>query len=158
MPPRGRKPKPTALKLVQGNPGNRPLPEDEPEIEAPSELPDPPDHLDAEACREWNRTGAILLAAGLLTELDYSALALLCVAHSRHKEATDQMQKFGMLQIAPGTGYPMQSPYLAISNKAMDQMMKIHAEFGMSPSSRTRVTPAKSTKVSKLAKYRTVKR
>ena len=27
---RGRRPKPTALKLIEGNPGKRPLPRDEP--------------------------------------------------------------------------------------------------------------------------------
>lgn len=154
MATRGRKPSPTKLKLVRGNPGHRPLPEDEPEIAAPSELPEPPEHLDAEACREWNRTGSLLLAAGLLTELDLSALALFCVAYSRHKDATDQLQEFGMLQRAPGSGFPMQSPYLAISNKAMDQMLKIQAEFGMTPSSRTRVRPTKPpAKIDPLAKY-----
>ena len=34
---------------------------------------------------------------------------------------------------------PMQSPYLAIANKAMEQMRAMLTEFGMSPSSRTRV-------------------
>jgi phage terminase small subunit len=33
----------------------------------------------------------------------------------------------------------MQSPYLAVANKAMEQMRALLAEFGMSPSSRTRV-------------------
>ena len=98
-----------------------------------------------------------MLSAGLLTDLDMDALALYCVAYSRHKDAEDQLRKFGMLQLAPGSGYPMQSPYLAISNKAMEQMMKIHAEFGMSPSSRTRVKSAKPPKVSTRAQYRAVK-
>jgi hypothetical protein len=31
--PTGPKPKPTSLKLVQGNPGKRPIPEDEPKPE-----------------------------------------------------------------------------------------------------------------------------
>ena len=155
MAKRGRKPTPTALKLVKGNPGHRPLPEDEPQIEAPPELPEPPEHLNAMAAREWIRTGSVLHAAGLLTDLDLNALASDCVAYARWRDAEKQIEQFGMLQLAPGSGYPMQSPYLAIVNKAIEQMTKIQAEFGMGPSSRTRVKPAKAKKVSKLAKYRT---
>jgi len=40
------------------------------------------------------------------------------------------------------SGFPIQSPYLAIANKAMDQMTKLLTEFGMSPSSRTCVAVA----------------
>ena len=36
-------------------------------------------------------------------------------------------------------GFPIQSPYLAVANKAMEQMRAMLTEFGMSPSSRTRV-------------------
>ncbi len=154
---RGRKPKPTALKLVQGNPGHRPLPENEAEIEVPDELPEPPEHLDVEACREWVRTGTLLLKSGLLTELDTGALAVYCTAYSRWADAEERIRKHGPIVEAPGTGYPSQSPYLQIANKAMEQMLKIQAEFGMTPSSRTRVKTARVTKPSAdpLAKYLT---
>ena len=36
----------------------------------------------------------------------------------------------------------MQSPYLAVANKAMEQIKAMLTEFGMSPSSRSRVTVA----------------
>ena len=42
---RGRKPKPTEQKRIEGNPGKRPLPDDEPQL--PVEAPDPPEWLDA---------------------------------------------------------------------------------------------------------------
>ena len=34
---------------------------------------------------------------------------------------------------------PQQSPYMQISNKKMEQMLKFLVEFGMTPSSRARV-------------------
>jgi P27 family predicted phage terminase small subunit len=37
-------------------------------------------------------------------------------------------------------GFPMQSPYLAVANKAMEQMRGLLTEFGMSPASRTRIS------------------
>ena len=154
MAKRGRKPKPRALKIVQGIPGHRPLPEDELEIGVPDALPEPPAHLNVEACREWVRTGMLLLKSGLLTELDMGALAVYCVAYSRWADAEERIRDHGPIVEAPGTGYPSQSPYVQIANKAMEQMMKIHAEFGMTPSSRTRVKPAKSSENDNpLAKY-----
>jgi P27 family predicted phage terminase small subunit len=52
--------------------------------------------------------------------------------------ANRQIQEFGPLVKAP-SGYPMQSPFLAIANKAFDQMRAMLTEFGMTPSSRTKV-------------------
>jgi P27 family predicted phage terminase small subunit len=37
------------------------------------------------------------------------------------------------------SGYAIQNPWLSIANKAFDQMMKLMTEFGMTPSSRSRV-------------------
>ena len=45
-------------------------------------------------------------------------------------------------------GFPMQSPYLAVANKSMEQMRGLLTEFGMSPPptridlSRTTPTPS----------------
>ena len=64
----GRKPQPTALKELKGNPGRRPLNEDEPKPEV--HLPGPPSHLSPAARREWRRAGAFLVEMGLMTDLD----------------------------------------------------------------------------------------
>ena len=53
-------------------------------------------------------------------------------------DAEDALKKHGVLVKSPN-GSPMPNPYLAIANKAMEQMRALLAEFGMSPSSRTRV-------------------
>lgn len=74
-----------------------------------------------------------------MTELDVAALMAYCTAYARHVEAEEQIAKFGTVIKAP-SGFLVQSPYLAISNKALDQMTRMLVEFGMSPSSRTRVT------------------
>ena len=50
---RGRKPKPTDQKRLEGNPGKRQLNDQEPEPEVA--IPDCPEHLDPEARAEWQR-------------------------------------------------------------------------------------------------------
>ena len=37
------------------------------------------------------------------------------------------------------SGYPIQSPYVAIANRQAELMMRISAEFGFTPASRSRI-------------------
>lgn len=69
--------------------------------------------------------------------MDKAALALYCQAWGRWVEAEDYLKKYGVMVKSPN-GFPMQSPYQAVANKAMEQMRALLTEFGMSPSSRTR--------------------
>ena len=38
------------------------------------------------------------------------------------------------------TGYPIQSPYVSIANRQAEIMMRITAEFGFTPASRSRLS------------------
>lgn len=136
---RGRKPTPTALKIVRGNPGKRALPENEPTPQAGALTPE---WLSPQAAEHWLEVAAQLEAAGVLTVIDAAALALYCEAFARWRAAMDHLRINGLVVTTP-SGYPVQSPYLAIANKAHDQMAKLLIEFGMTPSSRSRVTKAK---------------
>lgn len=101
-------------------------------------LPACPAHLQGEARREWRRIGRKLLACGLMTEIDGAALALYCTSWARWVEAEGNLVRYGTVIKAP-SGYPIISPYLSIANTAMAQMTRLLVEFGMSPSSRSRV-------------------
>ena len=81
----GRKPTPTALKLVKGNPGKRAVNKAE-AVVALSE-PTPPAFLCDDAKVEWGRVCSALYAAGLMTELDRAALAAYCAAYGRWAQA-----------------------------------------------------------------------
>ena len=87
--------------------------------------------------------GRKLLKLGLMTDIDRGALALYCQSWGRWVEAEKQLTQYGTVIVSPN-GFPVQSPYLAVANRAMAQMTKILVEFGMSPSSRSRVTPVKT--------------
>src|SRR5688500_13426098 len=78
---RGRKPTPTHLKLVRGNPGKRPLNASEP---APLlTLPTPPAELSADARVEWERVAVELHRIGVLSGIDRGPLAAYCQAYGR---------------------------------------------------------------------------
>ena len=137
----GGRPVPTRLKVLRGNPGKRRLSDREPEPN--TGLPAPPDHLSDEAKREWERAGGLLATLGLVSDLDRSALAGYCQAWGRWVEAEEALRQYGVVVKSP-SGFPMQSPFLAVANKALEQMRSFLIEFGMTPASRTRVHATKS--------------
>ncbi len=140
---RGRKPKPTALKLLEGNPGKRPVNDREPV--APDGVPECPDYLDDVARSEWFHTSSVLKDMGLLSRADRAALAAYCVAYSRWVAAEAQVKKYGTIVKSPAKGFPMKSPYLTVADQAMESMRKFMVEFGLTPSSRSRIkVPNKS--------------
>lgn len=137
---RGRKPKPTWLKVVAGNPGRRPLNSSEP-IPA-GELADPPEWLTSAQKDGW-RYAIEHAPPGLLRRLDRSVLAVWVVAEDLHRDAAEKIAKYGAVIKAPHTGVPIQSPYVAILNKQAALMMKAAAEMGFTPSARSRVNVEK---------------
>lgn len=134
---RGRKPIPTTLKVLSGNPGRRPLNDREP-TPMPGG-PECPEWLDDEAKIEWQRICAELQGMGILSTADRAALAMYCTAWSRWKMAEEQVRKFGPIVKSPEKGFPMKSPYLTIADQAMETMRKLMVEFGLTPSSRSRI-------------------
>lgn len=141
----GRKPKPTHLKLLAGHPGHRPLPEAEPQPDAVDETLKPPAWLSGEARAVWDAEFPKLVRNGIITEIDVGAFAKYCQAFGRYLDAESMVAKQGEVLISP-SGFPIQNPYLAVSNKAAEQMHKAETEFGMTPSSRSRVSPAGAKK------------
>lgn len=139
---RGRPPKPTQIKILEGNPGKRKLNESEPkpDIKAPT----CPDFLSDYAKVEWRRITPLLLRVKLITEIDRAALAMYCQTYGRWRHAEEKIKADGLMKISPN-GYEIQNPYIAISNKAIEKMRGLLAEFGMSPATRSRVKAEENT-------------
>ena len=133
---RGRKPKPTALKLIDGNPGKRAINGREPQ--PPSAQPPCPAHLNPSARAEWRRLARDLNRIGLLTLIDRAALAAYCQSWGRWVEAERKLLETPLLLKTPA-GYVQQSPWLTIANKERELMAKYMAELGLTPSSRSRL-------------------
>lgn len=134
---RGRKPIPTSLKILRGNPGKRKLNRHEPRP-APA-IPTCPRELDRAAKTEWKRLAKILAELGLLTQCDRGSLAAYCAAYSRFISAERDVGKYGSVILSPDKKWPTKSPYLCVAEAAAEQMRKFGAELGLSPSSRSRL-------------------
>lgn len=130
-----RRPKPTRLKILEGNPGKRRLNLSEPK--PPEGIPEMPEHLDDEAQREWNRISAALNSLGLLTTVDRAALAAYCVAWSMWVRAEKEMQQHSIVDMSQGV--PRLSPWWSVAKDSLDRMRAFLIEFGLSPASRSRI-------------------
>lgn len=140
----GRKPKPTHLKVLEGNPGKQKLPKGEPIPE--SEMPSPPEHLDDYAKEEWERLSQGLYSLGLLYQVDMAVFAAYCGAYSRWRSAEEQLNKIvhekgalaGLIQ-ASKNKVIAQNVLVNVSRNAAQDMVKYAVEFGLTPSARARL-------------------
>ena len=132
----GRKPKPSAIKILEGNPGKRPLNQNEPKPQ--KKAPPCPKWLEPEAKKEWKRLARTLEAMGVLTEADMAAFAGYCQAYARWKEAEERITDRGLIIRTP-SGYPQQVPYISIAQQYLKLMQQFAEQFGLTPAARSRI-------------------
>lgn len=91
----GRKPVPTKLKVLTGNPGKRPINRKEPE--PPRGIPAMPGWLEdfPVAVAEWRRESEILDGMGILTMAEEGILAMHCYLMAQIQEIAAEINKEG---------------------------------------------------------------
>ena len=145
-----RRPKPTAIKELEGNQSHRPLNPDEPKVDPGA--PEMPKELRPAAQREWRRMVAFLMPLGVLTPIDGKALMMYCDSYADWEVAQRQCVKEGMWVEEPIVnkdgnivGYKFkQAPWFNVKCAAEKIMKSNLIEFGMTPASRAKLhIPAK---------------
>ncbi len=132
----GRPPLPTHLKLVKGTARvDRHNPN---ELKLPLVVPDPPPHLDEREKAKFKAMAELLARHGVMTELDVEAVARYAVVWYRWLDAEAEIKKRGPV-VKTTNDNIIQNPFLAVANKCMVQMAQIESEFGLTPSSRSRI-------------------
>lgn len=141
---RGPRPKPTALRVLEGNKGKRALPVAEPV--PPADMPACPDYLNDYARAEWVRVAETLYSIGTLTDIDQTMLAAYCTAYSRWRHAEEDLERMAQNDasthaavIRTKQGNLIQNPMIGVANTARREMQRLAAEFGLSPSARTQI-------------------
>lgn len=135
---RGRKPKPTVLKLLAGNPGKRKLNDREPKPgplgeSCPEELSSP------DARSEWDRTIAPAIARGQITSADRVFAIAHCELWATWRSQLADAAKHAHVVAAGKSNHPMPNPARGMANRTLQLLAKIDSELGLTPSSRSRV-------------------
>jgi P27 family predicted phage terminase small subunit len=149
---RGPKPLPANVHLLHGNPSKKSLAELYEGIHPEVVIPKCPPHLQAEARKEYKRVSVELESLGLISQIDRAALAAYCSAWAEYAfcekkiadlNAADPDGEKGYVTTTP-SGYQQMSIWVTIRNRALYLMKNFGAEFGMSPSSRSRVSQSEN--------------
>lgn len=132
------RPLPTAIHEMRGNPSKRPLNKSEPKPAPVFILPEPPEHLGDYGMKEWSRVGPILMQNNLLTEADLSIFEAYCMNVQILVISAQSIDEDG-LTVRGERGGHVRNPALAAFGQASTAIRAFAAEFGMSPSSRSRI-------------------
>ncbi len=132
----GRIPIPTAVKLINGNPGKRRLNENEPE--PPGELCDPPDEMSDEEKAIWRKAIADA-PPGMLREIDGTLLQLWVEAKEMRRKAREEVATHGACIVSAASGALKKNPYQQIIDQQTDIIKGLTGDLGFSATSRARV-------------------
>lgn len=134
---RGRKPKPTAKKLLAGNPGKPALNKAEPEFSKITNV-DPPEWLTDRAAQMWRMVVPELLRENVVAITDLHNVEAFCVAYDNWRMAQESVQQHGIV-VAGAQGGPIKNPALTAANETMRQIVTFGSMLGLDPASRTRL-------------------
>lgn len=136
---RGPRPQPTKLKILRGNPGNRPIKKSEPQPSADGVVM--PTHLGEVASLKWSEVLPLLQAVRVMTRADVEALARYCDTYEWWLATRAKLRKEGdtypILNDKGEVKYIAQRPEVSIAHKLATQLRQLEQDFGMNPSSRT---------------------
>ena len=130
---RGPKPKPTQLRVLEGNPGRLPINNAEPQ---PTGAPACPDYMSDDAKTKW-RDIMESIPPGMITIADSPLLEAYCEAWATHKKATELMNVSHDLLGDNLTANDKPSAYLKIRNDAAKTMASLATRLGLSPADRS---------------------
>jgi len=148
--PPGRAPTPTSIRILKGNPQHRPLNDQEPKI-ASGDL-QPTEDLDEIALQTWRRDVPILLAAGLATPADAEPLTTTCQKWSEWVQIQRRLRTEGLIVVRKGI--PVRHPLAQQADVIAGQLKGYFVEFGMTPSSRSRIKVDQPAPRSKIDEFR----
>ncbi len=157
--PAGRPPKPTALKLLAGNPGKRKLPKDEPIFTRLEDTANPFDEAKKKVQHDhWNRLAPEFLRLGLLNQVNRETLLHICecvndiVVYTQKIEDEGHFVEYNVYSKATGeiTGTVERENN---ATKPLREARLLHEkllnEFGGNPSSASKVAAQKKPESTK---------
>lgn len=144
-------PTPTALKILAGNPGKRPLNKREPK--PPPGAPDPPEGMSEAERSVWDQLVPRLAEIGLCSTIDGRVLERYCHFYVLWRRASGFVSQNGTtytVRAESENGKPgrvlgvREWPQAGESRKLHQMLLVMEREFGLTPAARTRIQLEKS--------------
>ena len=97
-----------------------------------------PDGLDKVGRKAWRALCQSLELLGILSIVDVHSLEIYCHCYSGYREALSKVNEFG--QVLMQNGNPKRNPYSTEVHMHRAELLKLQAEFGLTPATRSRLT------------------
>ena len=127
--------KPRALKLLEGNPGKRPI---EPEVPFTREDPVKPADLSDDASWLWDQVVEQMRTVGLLKPLDAASLEVVCETFARWREAVRFRRERQLL--SKNSQGVVVAPWIGVEERASREFRAWCAEYGLTPAAEKNLT------------------
>ena len=144
---RGRPNKPTGLKVLHGDFDKDPQRENKREPKPKAKPPKRPPGLDSTARAAWDRVSKLLVDMAVLTEADREPLEIYARTYSKWRTACKEVDRDGITcehntydkdgnVVSTRT---VRNPAEQVAKDSAATLIKLLTEFGLTPSSRTRI-------------------
>lgn len=134
---RGPAPTPTNLRLLRGE--SRPSRVNKHEPKAPlAARVEPPDYLDVDARKVWDRLAPSLVQRGVLTAWDVDLFGAYCTAVVHHRRAVRLVNETAVALKGPDG--VVKHPAMQIVRDQAQLMTTIGGRFGLTPSDRSSIS------------------
>ncbi len=154
---RGRKKTPTVLKEMQGTARADRLVENEMTADLVLQLPEPPELLSEIGVVEWYKITSQLFNLKMLHNVDLSLILAYCNEMATYIECETELKKSGRVDVFKNTNGDIvrsqAKPFVKMKNDALNNALKLAANFGITPSARANISAPATTNNTQINNY-----
>lgn len=154
---RGRKKTPTVLKEMMGTARADRLVNNEMTADLVLQLPEAPEFLSEIGTKEWYKITSQLFNLKMLHEVDLSLILAYCNEMATYIECEMKLKEIGRVDTFKNTNGDIvrtqAKPYVKMKNDALNNALKLAANFGITPSARANISAPVTTNNTQINNY-----
>ncbi len=154
---RGRKKTPTVLKEMMGTARADRLVDNEMTADLVLQLPKAPEFLSEIGTKEWYKITSQLFNLKMLHEVDLSLILAYCNEMATYIECEMKLKEIGRVDTFKNTNGDIvrtqAKPYVKMKNDALNNALKLAANFGITPSARANISAPVTTNNTQINNY-----
>jgi len=154
---KGRKKLPTAMKEMQGTLEKSRVLENEMQVDLVSQLPEAPELLSTIGVEEWYKVTSQLFNLKMLHHIDLRLIESYCNEMVLYIECESELRKNGRVDIFKNTNGDIirsqAKPYVKMKNDALNNALKLAAQFGLTPVARANISAPLTTNNTQINNY-----
>ncbi len=154
---KGRKKLPTAMKEMQGTLEKSRVLENEMKVDLVSQLPEAPELLSTIGVEEWYKVTSQLFNLKMLHHIDLRLIESYCNEMALYIECESELRKNGRVDIFKNTNGDIirsqAKPYVKMKNDALNNALKLAAQFGLTPVARANISAPLTTNNTQINNY-----